>query len=92
MPLTNVVENFDLEIITPKKVATYLICMIEIETSTGSFTVAAGHAALLSSLKKKGIITFQTNGGITHTIHIENGGLFSVRNNKAQLILHQAQI
>jgi F0F1-type ATP synthase epsilon subunit len=92
MPSSNIQPNFELEIVTPKKVATYLISMIEVETSSGSFTVAADHAPLVSSLKKKGIATFQTNVGISHTIHIENGGLFKVANNKALLVLHQQQI
>lgn len=92
MSTSNAQQSFELEIITPKKIFTYLIYMIEVETPSGSFTVADDHAPLISSLKKKGIALFQTNVGITHTIHIENGGLFKVVNNKAQLILHQLQI
>lgn len=88
----NISENFELEIITPRKVAAYLVGLIEIETTTGSFTIAKDHAPLVSCLKKKGLVTFQTNAGIAHTIHIENGGLFWISENKAQLILHQAQI
>ncbi|MBM3886935.1 hypothetical protein FJ364_03295 [Candidatus Dependentiae bacterium] len=84
--------SFELEIITPRKTSAYLIFMIEVETITGSFTVAENHAPLMSSLKKKGIATFQTNVGNIHTIHIENGGLFKIANNKAQLILHQLQV
>lgn len=88
----NAPVSFELEIITPRKVSTYLIYMVEVETPSGSFTVAENHAPLVSTLKKKGIITFQTNVGNTHTVHVENGGLFWVANNKAQLILHQPQI
>ena len=84
--------TFELEIITPKKALSYLISMIEIESPSGSFTVAQDHAPLISSLKKKGIASFQTNVGNTHIVHIENGGLFKVANNKAQLILRQLQI
>lgn len=84
--------GFELEIITPRKVVTYLVHSVEIESPTGSFTVAENHAALISSLKKKGVVTFQINTDNTHTIHVENGGLFSVANNKAQLILHQPHI
>ena len=92
MQVSNEAASFELEIITPRKVSNYLICMIEVETATGSFTVAENHSPLVSSLKKKGVVTFQTNVGNTHTIHIENGGLFWVSNNKAQLVLHQPQI
>jgi F0F1-type ATP synthase epsilon subunit len=92
MSVSNTQPSFELEIITPKKISSYLIYMIEVETPSGSFTIAEEHAPLISSLKKKGIATFQSNVGITHIIHIENGGLFKVVNNKAQLILHQLQI
>lgn len=84
--------SFELEIVTPKKVSNYLVSVIEIESSSGSFAVATDHSPLISSLKKKGIITFVTNVGISHTIHVENGGLFKVLNNKAILVLHQQQI
>ena len=83
---------FELEIITPSKIASYLVCMIEVDAEAGNFTVAVDHAPLASSLKKKGVISFQTNVGNVHTIHVENGGLFWISNNKAQLILHQTQI
>ena len=92
MHISKDIASFELEIITPRKISSYLISMIEIETATGSFTVAENHSPLVSSLKKKGVVTFQTNVGNTHTIHIENGGLFWVANNKAQLVLHQPQI
>lgn len=88
----NTIASFDLEIITPRKIVTYLICMIEIEAPSGSFTVAENHAPLISAIKKKGIISFKTNVGNVHTIHVENGGLFWVNQNKARLILHQTQI
>ncbi len=92
MPDNNMPASFELEIITPRKIVSYLVLMVEIETPTGSFTVAENHASLVSSLKKKGVVTFQVNADNTHTIHVENGGLFSVANNKAQLILHQPHI
>ena len=92
MPENMLPGTFELEIITPRKVVSYLIIMVEIESPNGSFTVAENHASLISALKKKGVVTFQINADNTHTIHVENGGLFSVANNKAKLILHQPHI
>ncbi len=83
--------SFDLEIITPRKSESYLVYMIEIETPSGSFTVADGHSPLVSCIRKKSIVSFETNVGNFHTIHVENGGLFKIINNKALLILHQIQ-
>lgn len=92
MPTDYVATQFELEIITPRKVVNYMVYSVEVDSPTGSFTIGENHASLISSLKKKGVVTFQINAGNTHTIHVENGGLFSVANNKAQLILHQPHI
>jgi F0F1-type ATP synthase epsilon subunit len=92
MPLSTAFPSFNLIIITPKKSFHYSITMIEVETPTGSFTIASNHAALVSCVKKKCIITFESTDGETHTLNIESGGLFKMLNNRATLILHQAQI
>ena len=92
MPLSNAFPSFDLLVVTPRVSNHYSITMIEIETPDGSFTIASNHAPLVSCVKKKCVIIFETADGQTHSLNIENGGLFKVFANKATLILHQAQI
>ena len=92
MPLSTAFPSFDLIVITPRKNMLYSITMIEVETPNGSFTIASNHAALVSCVKKKCIITFDLADGTTHTLNIENGGLFKILDNRATLILHQAQV
>jgi len=74
-----------LEIIYPTHAETHFVNWVEIESPNGNFTVSGGHAPLISKIKKKGVVSFETQEG-TITQKEIIGGIFSVTNDRAVII------
>ncbi len=75
-----------LKIITPSSEQRRSILWMEIESSAGEFTVAAGHAPLICALKKEGRITFQDESEQIESIKISDGVAY-VEEKEVTLIL-----
>lgn len=69
-----------LEIISINHQEFHKIQWLEVETPSGNVTICLGHAPMITLLRKKGIITFQSIEGIDHAQEIGNG--FLIANDK----------
>jgi F0F1-type ATP synthase epsilon subunit len=78
---------FTLEIISPTDLKELTIEWVEIESPTGSFVVGPSHSPIISTLKKRGFLTYKPKDQEPIKIEVMSGGLFKAAGNKAILLL-----
>ncbi len=77
---------FVFELISPTKAETYNVHWVEIESPNGSFVVGIDHSPLVSVIKEKSTVRYETDGNQEVAVEV-SGGIFKVAKNKAIAIL-----
>lgn len=78
-------DVLELEIVSQAESKKITIEWVEVESPSGNFIVGPDHEPLVSLLKHKGKLTYQSDGQ-THSIDTY-GGIFKVANDKALVVL-----
>jgi F0F1-type ATP synthase epsilon subunit len=79
---------FQFEIISPSQSQIFVVEWIELESPSGTFFIGPGHAHLISIIKNQSVLLYK-KPHLEPIKHIVSGGIFSVQNNKAFLLLDQ---
>lgn len=78
---------FEFEIISIEAAEKVMVEWVEIFSPTGNFTVGPDHSPLVSIVKRKSSVIYQTHDKQIHTIATGDGGFFQTTGDKAMLLL-----
>lgn len=76
----------DFSVIKPDKQEVFEVEWVDVQTPVGSFVIGLNHLPFITSLKKKGKLSFKLKNGKIEKIDIY-GGFFQIEDNKAIAIL-----